>query len=72
VIQTSLKMAAPTKHPKFGSYRVWLAIPKRLWETTFRRYGRRTELIEGLATKDPRVAKALGDAAAARLRQQLA
>jgi len=68
----SLRMASPTKHPTTGVYRVRLGIPKHLREVTHRLYGRRAELIEGLRTKDPKAAKAAGDAAAARLRQQLA
>ncbi len=64
-------MAAPTKHPKTGVYRLRVAIPAHLRETTGRLYGRRAELIEGLATKDAKQARALAPAASARLRAQL-
>ena len=67
----SLRMAAPTKHPKTGTYRVRVAIPAHLRETTGRLYGRRAELIESLGTKDPRQARALAPSASARLRAQL-
>ena len=67
----SLKMASPTKHPTSGTYRVRLAIPAHLRETTARLYGRRAELIENLRTKDAKRARSLADAATGRLRAQL-
>ena len=64
-------MAAPTKHPKTGTYRVRLAIPVHLRDTTATLYGRRAELIANLGTKDAKRAKSLADAAAGQLRAQL-
>ena len=75
VIQTGepmgLKMASPTKHPKTGTYRVRIAIPAHLRETTARLYGRRAEFIESLGTKDAREARGLADAASGRLSRLL-
>lgn len=67
----SLRMAAPTKHPKTGTYRVRLAIPTHLRDTTATLYGKRAELIANLGTKDAKRAKGLADAAASGLRAQL-
>lgn len=67
----SLRMASPTKHPASGTYRVRVAIPAHLRDTTARLYGRRAELIENLRTKDAKRARALADAATGRLRAQL-
>lgn len=67
----SLRMAAPTKHPTSGTYRVRVAVPVHLRETTARLYGRRAELIENLKTKDAKRARSLADAATGRLRAQL-
>ncbi len=64
-------MAAPTKHPKTGTYRVRLAIPMHLRDTTATLYGKRAELIANLGTKDAKRAKGLADAAASGLRAQL-
>ncbi len=67
----SLRMAAPTKYPTSGTYRVRLAVPAHLRETTGRLFGRRAELIENLKTKDAKRARSLADAATGRLRAQL-
>lgn len=67
----SLRMASPSKHPKTGTYRVRMAIPAHLRETTGRLYGVRAELIENLGTKDAKQARALATAASTRLRGQL-
>ncbi len=64
-------MIRPTKHPRSGTYRLRLAIPVSLRDTTQRLYGRRAELIENLRTKDPRAARQLAPAAEARLRAKL-
>ena len=63
----SLRMAAPTKHPKTGTYRVRLAVPSHLQDTARRLYGRRAELIEGLGTKEAVTARLLAPAAVGRL-----
>ena len=67
----SLRMASPTKHPKTGTYRIRLAIPAHLRNTTATLYGVRAELIANLGTKDAKRAKSLADAAAGQLRGQL-
>ena len=64
----SLRMAALTKHPRTGTYRVRLAIPAHLQATTARLYGRKVELIEDLGTKEPATARKLAAAAVGRLR----
>ena len=46
-------MMSPTKHPRSGTYRLRLAIPTHLRDTTQRLCGCRAELIENLKTKDP-------------------
>lgn len=66
-----LKMVTPTKHPKTGTYRLRLAVPADLWETTGQLYGQRRELLENLGTKDAREAKSLAGAALARLQARL-
>jgi hypothetical protein len=71
VIQMPLPMLRPTRHPRTGTYRLRLAIPRHLRDTTKRLYGRRAELIENLLTKDPKAAKALAPATQARLREML-
>ena len=68
----ALPMMRPTKHPRSGTYRLRLAIPAHLRETTERLYGRRAELIENLETKDWREAKQRAPEADARLRAKLA
>ena len=67
----SLPMSSPTKHPKTGTYRVRLAIPKHLRETTERLYGKRAELIANLATRDAKEARRLAPAATGQLRAML-
>ena len=67
----SLRMAAPTKHPRTGTYRVRLAIPAYLQDTAHRLYGRRAELIEGLGTKEAITARLLAPAAVGRLQAKL-
>jgi integrase len=68
----ALSMMRPTKHPRSGTYRLRLAIPNRLRDTTQRLYGCRAELIENLHTKHPREAKQRAPEADARLRAKLA
>jgi integrase len=70
--QMPLPMMRPTKHPRSGTYRLRLAIPAHLRDTTQRLYGCRAELIESLRTKDPREAKKRAPEADARLRAKLA
>lgn len=65
-------MMRPTKHPRSGTYRLRLAIPEHLRDTTQCLYGCRAELIENLHTKDPREAKQRAPDADARLRAKLA
>ena len=67
----SLRMAAPTKHPRTGTYRVRLAVPSHLQDTASRLYGRRAELIEGLGTKEAMTARLLAPAAVGRLQAML-
>lgn len=64
-------MTTPTKHPKTGTYRLRLAVPADLRETTARLYGQRGELLENLHTKEPAEAKARCGAALARLQARL-
>lgn len=66
-----LRMTAPTKHPKTGTYRLRMAVPPDLWETTGRLYGQRRELLANLGTKDAREAKERTGAALARLHARL-
>jgi hypothetical protein len=67
-----LPMMRPTKHPRTCTYRLRLAIPVHLRDTTQRLYGCRAELIESLRTKDWREAKQRAPEADARLRAKLA
>ena len=67
----SLRMAAPTKHPRTGTYRVRLAVASHLQDTARRLYGRRAELIEGLGTKEALTARLLAPAAVGRLQAML-
>lgn len=64
-------MIRPTKHPKSGVYRLRLAIPLHLRDTTARLCDKRTELIESLRTKDPAEAKRRAPEAERRLRNLL-
>ena len=66
-----LAMTRPTPHPKSHVYRVRVAIPASLRETAQRLYGRRSEFIESLGTKDPKEAKRMAPAAIARLQAKL-
>lgn len=67
----ALNMARPTKHPRTGIYRVRVAIPVKLRDTTARLYAARFELIENLGTRDPGKAVAAGPAALVRLKAML-
>lgn len=67
----SLRMTTPTKHPKTGTYRLRVAVPADLRDTTGRLYGQRRELQENLGTKDAREAKSRAGAALARLHARL-
>jgi Domain of unknown function (DUF6538) len=68
----ALAMMRPTKHPRSGTYRLRLAIPRHLRDSTQRLYGCRAELIENLHTEDPREAKRRAPEADARLHARLA
>ena len=67
----SLRMVAPTRHPRTGTYRVRLAIPAHLQDSASRLYGRKAELIEGLGTKEAAMARILAPAALGRLQAML-
>ena len=67
----ALRMASPSKHPESNVYRVRVAVPARLRDVCGRLYGSRWELIENLATKDPKEARDLADAARLRLKDKL-
>ncbi len=67
----ALVMTRPTPHPKTGVFRVRVAIPAPLRETALRLYGRRSEFIESLKTKDRADAKRLAPAAVARLQEMI-
>lgn len=67
----SLRMAAPTPHPKSGTYRLRLAIPKHLRATAKALYGQSAELIANLGTKDPKAAKRLAPARLGELQAKL-
>jgi integrase len=68
----SLQMTAPTRHPRTQVYRLRIAIPARLRDTTERLFARRAELIENLKTRDPAEAKRRAPDALARLQAKLA
>ena len=67
----SLRMASPKPHPKTGTDRVRLAVPKHLREATGLLYGQRAELIANLGTKDASEARRRASAATAELRSRL-
>ena len=72
MIQMSVVMTAPTKHPRSGIYRVRIAIPAHLREVAYRLYARRAEFQESLGTSELREAKRLAPAAVARIEVKLA
>lgn len=67
----ALNMARPTKHPRTGIYRVRVAIPAKLRDTTARLFAASHELTENLGTRDPAEAMAAGPAALVRLKAML-
>jgi hypothetical protein len=68
----ALAMIRPTKHPKSGTYRLRLAVPKALQDACKALHGVRAELIESLHTKNCREAKRLVPAAEELLRAKFA
>ena len=68
----AVQMARPTKHPKSGTYRVRLMVPRDLRPTALRLFGAATELVENLKTKDAKEAARRGPDALVRLNARLA
>ena len=68
----ALQMTRPTKHPRSGVFRIRVAIPMHLRAITERRYGKRTEFIETLETKDGAEAKRLTPPVLAKVQSWLA